>query len=192
MRTLQPRCRRVNARSMLLGQARRVAVVVSPWARVAPTMLAGTRLGASGSRDGSRPLARGIALCVGSRQRGWDGSASARLKTSKTSRLIAGAQTGPTRLGYAQHAKASTGHGARHVATAGELLGNDRRKQASMTSFDITRLLCNQTKSDWRGMRHYAGTRCAIQGVGLLGASFPCRSSDTERRPWDGRNHPSI
>ena len=51
------------------------------------------------------------------------------LKTSKTSRLIAGAQTGPTRLGYAQHAKASTGHGARHVATAGELLGNDRRKK---------------------------------------------------------------
>ena len=65
-------------------------------------------------------------------------------------------------------------------------------KQASMTSFGTTRLLCNQTKSDWRGMRHYAGTRCAIQGVGLLSASFPCRSSDTERRPWDGRNHPSI
>ena len=67
---------------------------------VAPTMLAGTRLGASGSRVGSRALAaRGTVLCVGPRQRSWAGCASAPLNKSQTSRFSVGAQRGPTRLG---------------------------------------------------------------------------------------------
>ena len=146
---MQPRCRGLNACSVLLGQARRFAVVVSPWARVAPTMLAGTRLGASGSRGGSRALAaRGTVLCVGPRQRSWAGCASAPLKKSQTSRFSVGAQTGPTRLGNAQHAKASTGHGARHAATAGELLPTTERPLADpiLSMSSIPRIILVQRR----------------------------------------------
>ena len=103
---LQPRCQGLNARSVLSvlpGQAKKNASIAKPRARVAATMLAGTRLGASDRRDGSGPrAARGIVLCVGQGQRSRDGSASAPLKKSKTSRYIVGAQTGPTSLGMAQ------------------------------------------------------------------------------------------
>ena len=99
--TPQPRCQGLNARSVLSvlpGQAKKNASIAKPRARVAPTMLAGTRLGASDRRDGSGPrAARGIVLCIGQGQRSRDGSASAPLahESGHGARNAATAQTGP-------------------------------------------------------------------------------------------------